>query len=95
MPVSTNFAFRDANDPEAANIAVAAVIRAILEETEIKLDMGRVRQLIGSACDEDINLIGRAMWFAQWMRGDYDAEGERDEGGALGSDPLGSGPLGG
>ena len=95
MPVVSNFAFKNEGDPEAGHIAVAAVLRAIIEETEIRLDMERVRQLVGSACNDDMNLIARAMWHAQWIRGDYDAEGERDEGGPLGAGPMGSGPLGG
>ena len=75
MAASSNFSLRDLQDAEAANIAIAAVLKTLLRDVE--LDVERVRQLIGSAAGDDIDLIGRAMWFVQWMDGLYDAEGER------------------
>lgn len=74
MPSSSNFSFRDTADAEAANIAVAAVLKSLLQS--IELDIERTRQLVGAAAGDDINMIARAMWFVQWMRGDYDVEGE-------------------
>lgn len=78
MAASSNFSLRDLQDAEAANIAVAAVLKTLLRDIDV--DIERVRQLVGSASGDDIDLAARAMWFVQWMKGLYDAEGERQGG---------------
>ena len=75
MAASSNFSLRDLQDAEAANIAIAATLKTLLRDLDV--DTERVRQLVGSAAGDDVDLIARAMWFVQWMNGLYDAEGER------------------
>ena len=75
MAASSNFSLRDLQDAEAANIAIAAVLKTLLQNVD--LDVERARQLVGSAAGNDMDLTARAMWFVQWMNGLYDAEGER------------------
>jgi hypothetical protein len=75
MAASANFSLRNLQDAEAANIAIAATLKTVLRDLDV--DTERVRQLVGSAAGEDIDLIARAMWFVHWMNGLYDAEGER------------------
>ena len=82
MAEHTNFTLRDQLDTTASNIAIAAVLKTLLSKSEDDLDIKRVRQLVGSAAGEDnTNLIDRAMWFVQWMNGQYDEDdGGRREG---------------
>ena len=75
MGASSNFSLRDLQDAEAANIAIAAILKTLLRDLDV--DAERVRQLVGSAAGDDVDLIARAMWFVHWMNGLYDAEGER------------------
>ena len=75
MAASSNFSLRNLQDAEAANIAIAATLKTLLRDFDV--DVERVRQLVGSAAGDDVDLIARAMWFVQWMNGLYDAEGER------------------
>jgi hypothetical protein len=75
MAASSNFSLRDLQDAEAANIAIAAVLKTLLRDLDVDTD--RVRQLVGSAAGDDVDLSDRAMWFVHWMAGLYDAEGER------------------
>ena len=76
MPPHPNFTYRDKHEPEAAHIATAAVLRTLLEQNAFKLDVDRVRQLIGAACADDMGLIARLMWHVNWITGMHDAEGE-------------------
>ena len=75
MAASSNFSLRDLQDVEAANIAVAAVLKTLLRDVD--LDVDRARQLVGSAAGNDMDLTAKAMWFVQWMNGLYDAQGEK------------------
>ena len=75
MAGSSNFNVRDLHDAEAANIAIAAVLKTLLRD--LNVDTERVRQLVGSAAGEDVDLSAKAMWFVHWMAGLYDAERER------------------
>ena len=75
MAASSNSSLRDLQDAEAANLAIAATLKTLLRDLDV--DTERVRQLVGSAAGDDVDLIARAMWFVQWMNGLYDAEGER------------------
>ena len=74
MAASSNFSLRDLQDAEAANIAIAAVLKTLLRDLDVDTD--RVRQLVQSAAGDDVDLSDRAMWFVHWMTGLHDAEGE-------------------
>jgi hypothetical protein len=75
MAASSNFSLRDLQDAEAANIAIAALLKTLIRDLDVDTD--RVRQLVQSAAGDDVDLSDRAMRFVHWMAGFHDAEGER------------------
>ena len=75
MPMHPNFAVRSNNDAEAMLAAALAILRVMMEKSEVDLD--RVHQLVATATGDDVQLRARARWFVDWCASKYDTEGER------------------
>jgi hypothetical protein len=71
----SNFKIRGQQDIEAADAAIMAVLRVLLETREI--DYERVRHLMVGIVGDDPALRARAQWFVEWMSGDLDSDGQR------------------
>lgn len=67
-----NNAFRQVDDPQAALLAVGAVLRAVLERHPVERD--RIAALLAPGAGGDHDLARRATWFVDWMLENADAD---------------------
>gem|GEM_PF-3694214 len=75
MPPHPNHTFSTQDDLHAAFIALASVLKVVSEKLEVNPE--RVRQLVGSAAEDDPALVARAQFHIDWILGHVNSEGDR------------------